>query len=246
MAEWWQTFFHGVVLDMWRLAVTDEQTEADADRIQKLLDLPPGAKLLDAPAGNGRIALKLAERGYQVSGIDIADDYVAEASQRAKELNVPAEFRLGDMRQLPWQATFDGIYCTGNSFGYCEDAGNAQFLQSIAGALRSGGKLLLETPLVAEAILSKFQANAWYQLGDLYALANRRFDVNTSRLHVEYTFIRGGIVDKRDCFYRVYPFRELCELVRAAGLQITSTWATPDGAPFTLGSGELLLIATKL
>lgn len=245
MAEWWQTFFHGVVLDAWRLAVTDEQTTADAARIERLLNLPPGAKLLDAPAGNGRIALKLAERGYHVSGIDIADDYVAEASRRAKELNVPAEFRTGDMRKLPWEATFDGIYCTGNSFGYCEDAGNAQFLQSIAAALRPGGRLLLETPLVAEAILSKFQANAWYQIGDLYLLANRRFDVNTSRLRVEYTFIRDGVVEKRDCFYRIYPFRELGALVRAAGLEVTSTWAAPDGAPFTLGSGELLLIATK-
>lgn len=245
MAEWWETFFHGVVLDMWRLAVTEEQTKRDADRIEKLLGLSPGAKILDAPCGNGRIAIELAKRGYQVAGIDIADDYVAEANGRAKELELAAKFQIGDMRNMPWKSAFDGVFCTGNSFGYCDDAGNKQFIESVARALKPNGKFLLETPMVAETVLLSVKMNAWYSLGEIYCLADRNYDPLAGRLNVNYNFLVNGASDKRAASYRVYTCRQICELVAAAGLEVTRTWATPDGAPFTLGSPELLLLASK-
>lgn len=245
MAEWWETFFEGVALDLWRLAVSDEQTRADADRIQKLLELPAGAKLLDVPCGFGRIAMELAKRGYQVSGIDLAPEYVAEATERAQRDGLSAEFRQGDMRAMPWREAFDGAFCTGNSFGYCLDEGNASFLSSVAQALRPGGRFLLECPLVAEAILLNVRMNAWYQVGDVYGLANRRYDVRTGRLHVDYTFIRDGVFHQRECSYRIYTCRQLCEMVEAAGLAISGAWGSADRTPFTLQSSELLLLAAK-
>lgn len=245
MAEWWETFFEGVALDLWRLAVSVSQTVADADRIEKLLEPPAGAALLDAPCGFGRVANELAKRGYRVSGIDLAPEYVAEATERAQRDGLPAEFRVGDMRALPWQEAFDGVFCTGNSFGYCLDEGNASYLRSVARALKPGGRFLLEYPLVAEAMLVKVQMNAWYQVGDVYGLANRRYDVRTGRLHVDYTFIRNGKFDQRECSYRVYTCRQLCELVEAAGMSVAATWGSADRTPFALGSSELLLLATK-
>ena len=60
--NWWENFFHGVALDFWRAAVSDEQTRADADFIAKQLQLPANAKVLDVPCGNGRLSLELAGR----------------------------------------------------------------------------------------------------------------------------------------------------------------------------------------
>lgn len=245
MAEWWETFFEGVALDMWRLAVSDAQTVADADRIERLLGLPPGAKLLDAPCGNGRIALELARRGYPVTGIDIASGYIAEATERAREGRLAADFQIGDLREMPWNEAFDGAYCTGNSFGYCDDAGNERILNNVTRALRPGGRFLLECPLVAESILSRFPPNAWHLVGDIYFLAKRSFDPPTGRLNVEYTFIRDGVVDRRECSYRTYTFRQLCEMVAAAGLRVEGAWGGADRSPFTLQSTELVLLAAK-
>jgi len=245
MAEWWETFFQGVALDLWRLAVNDDMTRGDADRVQKLLDLPAGSKLLDAPSGNGRVALELAKRGYRVTGIDIAAPYVDEATESAQRQSLPAEFKRGDLREMIWRDAFDGVYCTGNSFGYCDDEGNSRILAGVAAALRSGGKFLLECPLVAESILSKVQSNAWHLVGDIYFLAARRYDPRSGRLNVDYTFIRNGVVETRECSYRVYTCRQLCEMIEAAGLTVTATWGNADKAPFALGSNELLLLAAK-
>lgn len=245
MAEWWQTFFEGVALDMWRMAVRPEQTRADADRIEKLLELPQRARILDAPCGFGRVALELAQRGYQAAGIDIAPPYVEEAQTRARELGVSAEFHVGDVRDMPWRDAFDGIFCTGNSFAYFEDAGNDRFVRSIARALSPGGKLLLECPMVAESILSRVQMNAWYQIGEIYTLAKREYDALTGRLQVEYTFIVGGKFDRRTASYRIYTCRQIVEMVQAAGLEVIGAWGSADRTPFTLSSGELLLLARK-
>ena len=44
----------------------------EAAAIAALLDLPPGARVLDAPCGGGRIAVRLAERSLDVTGVDIS------------------------------------------------------------------------------------------------------------------------------------------------------------------------------
>ena len=48
-SNWYEEFFHGLALDLWRKAVTEEQTEAEADFIAGILDLPNGARILDVP-----------------------------------------------------------------------------------------------------------------------------------------------------------------------------------------------------
>jgi len=77
--EWWQTFFSGVVLDMWQQAIPPDYTELEAEFIDNLLHLPPGARILDAPCGEGRIARELAAKGYQVVGVDMAEEFLAAA-----------------------------------------------------------------------------------------------------------------------------------------------------------------------
>ena len=80
-SNWYENFFHGVALDLWRKVVTPEQTRAEADFLEKALALQPGARVLDVPCGNGRISLELASRGYQGTGVDIAEENIQEARQ---------------------------------------------------------------------------------------------------------------------------------------------------------------------
>ena len=57
----------------------DERADGDAALITRLLDLRPGARVLDVPCGHGRIANRLAARGFSVTGIDLSDAFLAEA-----------------------------------------------------------------------------------------------------------------------------------------------------------------------
>ena len=89
-SNWYEEFFHGLALDLWRKAVTEEQTKAEADFIAGILDLPNGARILDVPCGNGRHSIELAKRGIRMTGVDLSDEFIAEARQTAAlgQLNV--------------------------------------------------------------------------------------------------------------------------------------------------------------
>ena len=59
-SNWWETFFTGVAVDMWVQAVPEEHTRQEAERLETLLAVRPGAEVLDVPCGAGRLASVLA------------------------------------------------------------------------------------------------------------------------------------------------------------------------------------------
>ena len=63
-ANWWQSFFQGVAVDMWLEALPPEHTAREADALAQALAVPVGAEVLDVPCGAGRLSLALAQRGY--------------------------------------------------------------------------------------------------------------------------------------------------------------------------------------
>jgi cyclopropane fatty-acyl-phospholipid synthase-like methyltransferase len=67
-----------------------------AAAIAALLDLPAGARVLDAPCGAGRIAVRLAERGLDVTGIDIHVYTTAELVRMLEHAGFTHEQLLGD------------------------------------------------------------------------------------------------------------------------------------------------------
>ncbi|MDQ2921688.1 MAG: methyltransferase domain-containing protein [Acidobacteriota bacterium] len=82
--NWWENFFHGIALDFWRAAISDEQTRAEADFINNQLQLPVGAKVLDVPCGNGRLSIELGAFGFDLTGVDIAVEFLEEAKRKSQ------------------------------------------------------------------------------------------------------------------------------------------------------------------
>src|ERR1043166_2665237 len=77
--NWYESFFHGVTLDLWRRAIPPEQTTAEAEFLIEKLQCAQGARVLDVPCGNGRLAFELAKRGLRVTGVDISEEFIEEA-----------------------------------------------------------------------------------------------------------------------------------------------------------------------
>src|SRR5262245_41616080 len=134
MSDWWQHFFGGLWLDVQRRFRTPEQTRAEADFVEQMLGLTSGARVLDAPCGEGRIALELAARGHHVTGVDVTPILLEDAKRAAAEHGLSVVWEQRDMRDLPWREQFDAAVCWWGSFGYFDDAGNAAFIRAVAGA----------------------------------------------------------------------------------------------------------------
>ena len=243
-SEWWENFFSGVALDCWRQAVSDEQTRLEADFIEQSLGLRPPAKILDAPCGNGRLSLELAARGYQMTGIDIAREFLDEARSKSGERRLAIAWEYRDMRDLPWQAVFDGAFCFGNSFGYFDDSGNANFLKAVVRSLKSGARFVLEAA-AAEIVLPIFEPNTMSPVGDILFIEENRYDHAEGRLYTDYTFVRNGKAEKRPGSQRIYTYRELSHLLEEAGFADIEAFGSLTKEPYKLGAKRLILAATK-
>jgi SAM-dependent methyltransferase len=242
---WWQTFFSGVVLDMWLQAIPPEYTKIEAEFINNLLHPPPGARILDAPCGEGRIARELAAKGYQLVGVDIAEEFLASARAAAKQRNLTMNLERADVRSLSFRAEFDAAICWGNSFGFFDDAGNAGLLQSLARALRPGGRLVLDASSNAESRLPNFCQREWNRTADILFLEENEYDHAQGRMITHYTFIRGGKEEKRTGSHRIYTYREICKMLEEAGFAEAVSFASLSKEPFKLGANQLFMEAIK-
>lgn len=236
-SNWWESFFHGVAVDLWLQALSPEHSRHEAALVQRLLGLTPGAELLDVPCGAGRLSFALAAQGYRVTGVDLSAESLNHA--RAADVDRRVAWEQRDMRDLPWPARFDGAFCFGNSFGYFDDEGNAEFLRAVRVALKPGGRFVLETPMVVESLLLTLKERPWFKAGDIYLLVANEYDARRSRLDTEYTFVSNGRVETRRGTHRAYTYRQLVELMEAAGFAVA-----PDET-WTRASPTLTLVGTR-
>jgi len=243
--NWWENFFHGVALDFWRAAISDEQTRTEADFIQKQLRLSAGARVLDVPCGNGRLSIELATRGFALTGVDIASEFIEEAKLKSRESGVLIDLHERDMRNLPWTNEFDGAFCFGNSFGYLDDDENTEFLNAVSRSLKSGARLVIDAPAIAECVLPNFQPHHSMELAGITVSIEHRYDHKHGRMFNDFTFIRNGIEDQRPSSQRIYTYRELTELLHEAGLEVVAAYASLAEEPFKLGAHRLLLLSEK-
>jgi SAM-dependent methyltransferase len=189
------------------------------DRLATELALPAGAKILDAGCGIGNVARALAARnGLDVTGVDIVDFNIDEATRRSAKagLSGRTRFQIGDYHHLDFpDNSFDGLY-TMETFVHSADpkAAIAEFVR----VLKPGGRLVMfeysrtpEEQLSAEAnaavrrVCDEAAMPAWLELyhGTLNELlAAHGFTVDRS------ADITANIMPMASAFYLIgkFPF----------------------------------------
>jgi SAM-dependent methyltransferase len=180
---------------MWRQAMTPEQTRAETEFLQNVLQAGESSRILDVPCGNGRHSIDLARKGHRVTGVDLSEEFMAEA--RTTSQSLPATWIVSDMRQLPWSEEFDAAFCFGNSFGYLDPNAARDFLAAVARTLKPGSRFAIETGMAAESIFPSVEKKRWYKVGDIYMLSENQYHPREGRLDIQYTFIRDGQADRK-------------------------------------------------
>src|SRR5437773_9003272 len=249
-SNWYENFFHGVTLDLWRQAISPQQTIAEAEFLIENLNCKRGSHLLDVPCGNGRLAFELAKRGYRVTGVDISEEFIAEARSSGIRLGKdqpPAtaggsdsvEFMLGDMRRIEGEAIYDGAYCFGNSFGFLEYADMESFLNGVARSLKPGARFVIETGMAAESILPKFEAESSHQIGDIHVTIKEQYLAAESCVDSEYVFERNGKTESRMAKHWIYTAGEIQRMLERVGFAVKGIFGSLDRKPYELGLTEL-------
>ena len=244
--QWFETFFQGVAVEFWNRAIPPALTLAEVDFLEKTLAPPAGAHLLDIPCGSGRHMIELARRGYRMTGVDLSADFMKHARSRAEQAQIQVELRAGDMRSPDLAvASFAGAYCFGNSLPCLDRAGLVAFFAALSAAIRTGGRLVIDTGCAAESILPTLLRQRWHRFDDIIVLSQTRYVAEESRLDIDYTFIQGGSIETRPSSSYIFTTAELKRLLADAGFDVLGMAGGFAGEPFELGSPRLVLTAQR-
>lgn len=102
--------------------------------------LAPGARVLDAGCGTGRVGIRLAELGFAVVGADLDESMLAVARRTAPE--VPwhqADVSRLSAADLDGASDFDLVVMAGNVVPLLAEGTLPRAMSSIASLLRPGG-----------------------------------------------------------------------------------------------------------
>lgn len=230
--DWFVRFHEGLAARFWQ-AAGELMLEADFAVVDALL--PSGGSVLDVPCGNGRLSVKLAESGRDVTGIDIAPGALALAPPGLKLLQ-------GDLRALPDVGPFDAAISWGNSFGYLTPADTARSFDGLRRAVRPGGTLVLESGVVAESMLvNGFNASSEHTFGGITMRSTRTYRPSESRMEVESVFTEDGTTEHGTAAYFVHTTGEVVRMLHAAGFGHVELRG--DDGPYELGSPRMIAVA---
>ncbi|MPZ74097.1 MAG: methyltransferase domain-containing protein [Nitriliruptorales bacterium] len=196
--------------------LTDEISDMQADLMWRLLELDRGSRVLDVACGHGRIANRLAAKGATVTGLDATPLFLDRARDDARQRGVEVDYVHGDMRQLPWESTFDAVTCVFTAFGYFDDAENHQVLHEVRKVLKPGGRLWIDVNNLPW-LFANFRPEHVTERGGHLMIDRSQYHPVVGRATSRRTVVREGRQRTFEFSVRMFTFTELRDWLLEAG-----------------------------
>jgi 2-polyprenyl-3-methyl-5-hydroxy-6-metoxy-1,4-benzoquinol methylase/GNAT superfamily N-acetyltransferase len=139
-----QSAYAGMTLDsnhIWK-----RYTDPEVEYLFGLQAVQPGYNVLDFGCSSGRHAIKLAQRGCNVTGVDFIETLVKQARSQAQQLNIDSQlqFLSGDCRNINLEREFDTVICLYDVIGtFPDESENIKILENLVRHLKVGGHALI-------------------------------------------------------------------------------------------------------
>jgi SAM-dependent methyltransferase len=244
---WYESFFGEDYFEIYEGVLRPEVAAEHVEGIVSLLDLQPGARILDLACGHGRHSILLAKRGFDVTGYDLSEIFLARARANADKEGVSVRWIQGDMRELPFDAEFDAAINVFTSFGYFEDPDDdVRTLWGLRASLKPEGRFLLET-LHRDGLTARFQPQSFERMSTgSIVLHERRWDLARDVIDDAVTLIRpDGTRTEYTTTVRLRSLDEFIALMRESGLVVDFWHGGLDGSNLELSSHRLVLVGRR-
>jgi SAM-dependent methyltransferase len=225
------------------------------DWLWEQLGLQPGLRLLDVTCGPGLYAVELARRGVTVTGIDFSPASIDYARQLAVDQGVAERctFVEQDVRVADFGvADFDAALFLYGQLGVFPQAEAQMLLAKIAGALKPGGRLVVE--LLGAERVDKKNSTWWYtddtglwgdapflHLGERFWDAEQQLVIERFQiLHLE-----SGALDEILLCDQIYTIATMTAMLQQAGFATIASHPAWAGLPLYDAGEWVVYVAQK-
>ncbi|MDO7488088.1 methyltransferase domain-containing protein [Peribacillus frigoritolerans] len=211
-----------------------------------------GRKVLDLACGTGEMTVELAQHGFEVTGVDLSDEMLLVANEKAVKLGLSIPLFQQNMAELEGLGQFDCVTIFCDSLNYLR--GEEDIVKTFSRVhehLKDGGLLL-------------FDIHSIYKMEQIFG--DNTFAVNGEEVSyiwdcfpgeepysVEHDlsfFVRddeSGLYDRFDelHYQRTYPVEQYKNWLEQAGFKVSEILADFEEAPLVKETERILFVASK-
>jgi len=200
-------------------------TDVEIEFLLEELRISEGSSILDAGCGTGRHAVKLASKGFKVTGVDQSEGMLRMARKAADEARVDLNLIKTDLTTFRSESTFDAAICLcEGGFGLLDsrdeyNSHDLEILKNIHRALNPGGRFVLTA-------LSSLRMARMYGADEI---ASGQFDpiTMTEKSIME---IDGDPQGRSVTFFeRGFVPTELALMLQLSGFEVENIWGGTAG-----------------
>lgn len=196
--------------------------------------------VLDLACGSGRLAVKLAQLGYDVVGADYSDAMLALADGHAQEAQVTVPLVEANMLDLSELGQFDTVTCFADSLCYLTDDGALpQAINQVFAHLKPGGTFLFDviTPYQTDVVYPGYMYNyedeqqtfVWHSYAGEQAAHSVEHDLSFFVRQADDSYVRLRELHHE----RTYALKQYQQWLRQAGFTAVSVRADFGHAAIT-------------
>ncbi|GAA1370761.1 class I SAM-dependent DNA methyltransferase [Peribacillus frigoritolerans] len=211
-----------------------------------------GRKVLDLACGTGEMTVELAQHGFEVTGVDLSDEMLLVANEKAVKLGLSIPLFQQNMAELEGLGQFDCVTIFCDSLNYLRDQEDiVKTFSRVHEHLKDGG-------------LFMFDIHSLYKMEEIFS--DHTFAVNGEEVSyiwdcfpgeepysVEHDlsfFVRddeSGLYDRFDelHYQRTYPVEQYKKWLEQAGFTVSEILADLEEAPLVTETERILFVASK-
>jgi SAM-dependent methyltransferase len=220
---------------------------------EKQIDLY-GSPVLELACGTGHYLIPLAEKGIDISGIDISGEMLERANQKAFKRNVSINVRKGDIRDFKIDRKFSLILLLGNSLQHLTTRKDVEkCFDAVKKHLMPNGRFIVEVFNPSLKILSRDSdenvLDSVYETdkGKMILTGKVNYDEAAQINHITWNYQNVLTGESKEFSFTMRQFfpQELDALLHYNGFHIGEQFGDRNGKKFESSSPRQIVVVNK-